>query len=241
MLIDDITRDVKACPLCGENRFVFNELIWDQLAIDWGLTDLERKKINMQQGFKCETCGASLRVMNLASAFLSFFPSYDTIASYINSYHFRKIKILDLNGLGALSALLQKLPGYSRLDYPEVDMHDMKSVKKRYDFILHTDTLEHLRQPAVALRSVQGCLRSSGVQIFTIPQLSSKLTRSREGLSSSYHGNNNSKSEDLVVHYEFGADFYSFLLNAGFRDLRIKSLSGDEAIAYIIQNHGGRL
>ena len=56
--------------------------------------------------------------------------------------------------------------------------------------------------------------------------------RSRDGLPKSYHGNAGTATEDLVVHTEFGADAWTYLVAAGFANISIHPVAYPAAMAF---------
>lgn len=81
-----------------------------------------------------------------------------------------------------------------------------------FDLILHSDTLEHVPQPLLALAECQRVLRPGGTLCFTIPIIVGRLSRSRAGLPPSYHGGSTTGAVDFMVHTEFGADAWIYLI-----------------------------
>jgi hypothetical protein len=57
------------------------------------------------------------------------------------------------------------------------------------------------------------------------------MTRSRAGLPASYHGNPAETPEDYAVQTEYGADAWTQVVQAGFRDLHLFTLDYPAAIA----------
>jgi hypothetical protein len=60
-------------------------------------------------------------------------------------------------------------------------------------------------------------------RIFTIPIIVGRMTRRRKGLPPSYHGSS-ANPADFLVHTEYGADFWTEIMQAGFSECRISSL-----------------
>ena len=58
--------------------------------------------------------------------------------------------------------------------------------------------------------------------IFTIPIIVARLTRRRKGLRPSSHGSS-ANPADFLVHTEYGADFWTEILQAGYSECRISS------------------
>jgi hypothetical protein len=90
--------------------------------------------------------------------------------------------------------------------------------------VVHSDTLEHVFNPIRALEECRRVLRPGAALCFTIPTVVERLSRSRERLSKSYHGTLETCADDYVVHTEFGADMWTYVLRAGFSALSINAV-----------------
>ncbi len=110
-------------------------------------------------------------------------------------------------------------------------MHALPYPDGSFDVVVHSDTLEHVPNPLHALGECRRVLKPGGALCFTVPVIVGRLTRSREGLPKSYHGNPEESGDDFVVHTEFGADFWSFPVRAGFAEVRLYSVEHPAAIA----------
>jgi len=66
---------------------------------------------------------------------------------------------------------------------------------------------------------------------FTIPIVPGRLTRRRDGLAPSYHGQ--VQDNAYLVMSEYGADFWTQLLDAGFGMVELVALQWPEAVAII--------
>jgi hypothetical protein len=62
-----------------------------------------------------------------------------------------------------------------------------------------------------------------------------RLTRSRAGLEKSFHGDQETSTDDFMVHTEFGADMWLLVLRAGFSAVRINSIDFPAALALSAQ------
>jgi SAM-dependent methyltransferase len=104
-----------------------------------------------------------------------------------------------------------------------------------FDLVVHSDTLEHVEDPARALRECFRVLAPGGACVFTVPVIVGRLTRSRRGLSASYHGDQNCREPDFLVHTEFGADVWSAVLATGFRTCQFVAFRYPSGLALIAQ------
>ncbi|MEE8385894.1 MAG: SAM-dependent methyltransferase, partial [Dehalococcoidia bacterium] len=84
--------------------------------------------------------------------------------------------------------------------------------------------LEHVRDPVLALRECRRVLSKAGRLFLTIPIVPSKLTRRRIRLPSSFHGTPGQNAPDYIVHTEYGADFFTDIVAAGFRQITLHTL-----------------
>jgi ubiquinone/menaquinone biosynthesis C-methylase UbiE len=130
--------------------------------------------------------------------------------------HRKDLVVLEINTAGNLTNFLQKFPLHRLIEYPKFDMQDLSIKSESIDLIVHSDTLEHIPNPVRALSECCRVLRSNGYCIFTIPIVHNRLSRSRVGLSPSYHGQPGVNALDQLVHTEFGADAWKFVIKSGF-------------------------
>lgn len=220
------------CTICGHTEFKRANVLWPLLIEQWEINAEEVDYINRQQGETCTHCGASLRVVALGKAVQKGLndnrPLKEIASTREPARWFKKpaepVRILDVNGAATISDVLSAMPGYIRGDYPDVDMMNMSFSDNSFDMILHSDTLEHVSDPVRALSECHRVLKPGGCVCFTIPMIVGRLTRSRDGLEPSYHGDPSSGADDWRVHTEFGADCWTYLIKAGFSDVRLFSV-----------------
>jgi len=222
------------CPVCGSGSFTQYAVIWDDLAEAWELTDYQRAYIDDQQGLCCDRCMCNLRSMTLASAILHILDSNDTfIDCCMRNPAFRSSCLLEINEAGTLSRFLKQLPGYFFAPYPEYDMQALELDDESFDFILHSDTLEHVPNSTCALRECYRVLRNGGHMVYTIPITPERITRSRVGLPPSYHGKEVENLQDYLVHREYGSDFWCEIFESGFRHVCLHSIMYPASISII--------
>jgi SAM-dependent methyltransferase len=97
--------------------------------------------------------------------------------------------------------------------YSNQDLTHLTFPTGSFDLVVHSETLEHVFEPEIALEEAHRVLKPGGRQIYTVPLLHRRTTRQRAVsglggevqhlLAPSYHG---LEGEDLVV-WEFGRDF----------------------------------
>ncbi|MEM7238526.1 MAG: class I SAM-dependent methyltransferase, partial [Pseudomonadota bacterium] len=185
--------------------------------------------INRQQGELCEACGANLRQIALSDALLDAWGSEAVLRETVaRSGH---VDLLDVNGAEPISSVLSGIPGYVRVNYPDVDMQYLGFEDASFDAVIHSDTLEHIPNPVQALIECRRVLRPGGYLCYTVPIVVGRMTRGRAGLQPSYHGNPAMGQDDFVVHTEFGADAWTHLAHAGFRRIRLHTVGYPAAIA----------
>ena len=118
--------DLNKCPICGFDKFVYNDVLWNDLISAWELKDEEVKYINEQQGYCCERCHSNLRSMTLADSLLRYFNYNQNFQNFCeNSEYSRALSVLEINEAGNLSQNLSKFRQYTIAKYPDVDMQRM--------------------------------------------------------------------------------------------------------------------
>lgn len=222
-----------SCPICGGVDFLLNTVLWPKLINDWQLSSSEVDYVNRQQGFCCTTCGNNIRAMVLADAILTTYSFSGTLETFSESDAGRTLKVLEINEAGGLSPTLKVLPNHQLVRYPEYDMTNLGFESGIFDLVIHSDTLEHVPNPERGLSECHRVLRENGKCIFTIPIIIDRMSRSRTGLSPSYHGQSGVLANDQEVCTEFGADAWTTVLKAGFRSCEIYSLEYPAALAIV--------
>jgi SAM-dependent methyltransferase len=221
------------CPVCGNPTFSEFWVISQELTSEWELNEEEAATISRQQGFSCLSCRNNLRAMALAAAILSEFDFCGTLDQFCDIS--RNLDILEINEAANLAPFLGKMRGYRLVEYPEIDMLKIAFAAESFDLIVHSDTLEHITDPLGGLVECHRVLRPGGRCVFTVPVIPGRMTRSRAGLSPSYHGRPEEKTEDQRVHTEFGADVWRTVLEAGFLSCKIFCLEYPAGLALVAQ------
>jgi ubiquinone/menaquinone biosynthesis C-methylase UbiE len=104
---------------------------------------------------------------------------------------------------------------------------------RSFDLVVHSDTLEHVPHPVRGLAECHRVLKPGGFCAFTVPIIVDRLTRSREGLPTSYHGAPDTRSSDLLVHTEYGADAWKHVILAGFGECRLMAFDFPASLALV--------
>lgn len=212
------------CTVCGEADFRQRSVLWPELIKEWQLAPREIGYMEHQQGRYCTSCGSNLRSIALSCAILDSVGAKGTLSDFCRSEQAKSYNLLEINEAGALHGLLSSMPRYEYAPYPQVDIHNMPYADDTFDIVVHSDTLEHVNNPVHALAECRRVLRRGGHLCFTIPIITGRLTRSREGLQKSFHGAPDTTRDDFLVHTEFGADMWTFLGAAEFSRVSIVML-----------------
>jgi SAM-dependent methyltransferase len=196
-------------------------VLWPELIDAWELNSTEAAYVDVQQGTRCERCGTNVRSQALARALLDWVGAALTLERWIQEPAAHDQRLLEINEAGTLTPWLAQLRGRILGSYPECDMTNLPYPDGSFDIVIHSDTLEHVRDPHRGLVECRRVLSPHGACIFTVPVIVGRLTRSREGLPLSYHGHAECRDPDFVVHTEFGADVWRWVIDAGFSGCRI--------------------
>jgi len=221
------------CGVCGGKEFREQPVLWEGLIEEWQLSRFEADYVNRQQGKVCTRCGSNLRSIALANALRSYLRTSRCLDDAGLPEEQRKLSILEINEAGTLTPYLKKFENYRYGAYPEVDMHSLPYGDGSFDVVIHSDTLEHIRNPIHALTECHRVLKLDGALCFTVPVIVGRMSRSRDGLAKSYHGNPETPLEDFVVHTEFGADAWSYIFEAGFSEVSLHTVEYPSAVAFL--------
>jgi len=224
------------CSICGGSEFHHRAVLWEDLVAQWQLNPEEADYINRQQGCFCSSCGGNVRSAALAQALLSGLalpqPTLRAAIAALMQEGRGGPALLEINEAGTLSPLLRQLPRYRFGAYPELDMHAIPYADGSFDCVVHSDTLEHIPNPIHALQECLRVLRPGGLLCMTVPTVVGRLSRDRAGLAKSYHGVPATSTDDYIVHTEFGADTWTYLLRAGFAEVNTVCVDYPAGIAY---------
>ena len=220
------------CPVCGGEEFASRSILWPDLIHEWQLAPHETDYINRQQGFHCTRCGSNLRTMTLARAIIKSQRFDGFLSEWVVA---SAAALLEINEAGSLTKFLNRLRRYTFVSYPKVDMHHLPFADGSFDVTVHSDTLEHVPDPIHALGECRRVLRPGGFLAYTVPAVVGRMSRSREGLAPSYHGNSKDQADDMLVHTEFGADFWTYPTQAGFGSVSLISLEFPASVALLCE------
>jgi SAM-dependent methyltransferase len=209
------------CTVCGGVEFRRTDVLWPALIREWQLSESETEYINRQQGKYCTTCQSNLRSIALANGIRDFLGTTSHLVQAASSPEYQQVRLLEINEAYSLTPLLRRFAAYTFASHPQVDMHALPYPDKTFDLVVHSDTLEHVDNPVHALSECRRVLRNGGALCFTAPMVVGRMSRSRQGLPKSYHGTANMTSDDYSVKTEFGADLWTYVLEAGFDKVTI--------------------
>lgn len=218
------------CSLCGHSDFAQHKVLWPELISEWQLSPGEVDYVERQQGLRCNSCGSNLRGIALGFAIAEVLKTDLPLLEFAKSPAAQKLRILDMNGTSVSSAF-SSLAHYTRAAYPQIDMQSMPYQNGEFDLVVHSDTLEHIPNPIHALKECRRVLRQEGSLCYTVPIIVGRMSRDRTGLPPSYHGKAIDKRADYLVETEFGADAWTYPLQAGFRTVKFNTLLYPSALA----------
>lgn len=227
------TDPIQRCTCCGGREFTANRVLWSALIEEWGLSPQEAAYVDRQQGFRCRSCGSNLRTSALALAICRCYGHNGTLAELIRKWRTRRLRVLEINEAGDITQFLSRLPRYTLGRYPQVDMTRMPYPADCFDLVVHSDTLEHVREPVTALSECRRVLAPGGYCVFTVPIIVARMTRSRAGLPPSFHGDPAQRREDFAVQTEYGCNAWEHVMCAGFSECRIVSPEFPSALALV--------
>jgi SAM-dependent methyltransferase len=226
------------CHVCGGREFEHTPVLWPELVSTWGLSPEEAAYIDVQQGTHCVGCGSNVRSIALARAILRWRQHGGPLIRFVEDGAQGALRVLELNEAGTLHPVLRQLPMHRLASYPDADMTRLPFADGSFDLVVHSDTLEHVPDPARGLRECRRVLGEPGALALTVPTVLGRLTRSRTGLPPSYHGAAGAEDPGMLVHTEFGADLWVAVLAAGFSSCELVPFHFPSGLAMIARRDG---
>ena len=211
------------CDVCGGREFKHSRVLWPALVSAWELSEDEARYIDIQQGTHCAGCGSNVRSIALARAIMRVRGHERFLTEFVSAPGQASLRVLEINEAGSLHPHLKQLPGHTLAWFPECDMTNLPFPDGAFDLVVHSDTLEHVADPLKGLRECRRVLDGRGALAFTVPVVPGRLSRSRAALPASYHGCEGTTDPGMLVHTEFGADFWALVMRAGFSSCEVVS------------------
>ena len=221
-----------ACPACGSrDGYDFAPVLWPELTEAWGLDADQVRTLDVRDAVRCRACRTQLRNMTLARAVLV---ALDLPEPFARIWRRRPLlRLLELNECGTLRRMVRrrKLPRKVSGDFPAVDMQALPYADDTFDLVMHGDTLEHVPDPVRGLAECRRVLKPGGALCYTVPVVTGRPTRRRDGLPPSYHG----RAVDPVylVHTEYGDDCWEQPFEAGFTSVDLVAMCYPSSFALI--------
>ncbi|WP_414528684.1 class I SAM-dependent methyltransferase [Nodularia chucula] len=223
---------IKECVCCGSKNIILSAVLWESLINEWQISTQEADYINQQQGLHCSDCNSNLRTMVLATSIMKSFNYKGVFKDFVKEDNIKNLKVLEINEAGFLTSFLSQISGHTLKLYPEIDIMNIDYPDMYFDIVIHSDVLEHIQYPLRALSECYRILKTGGFCAFTVPMIVDRLTRSREGLSPSYHGSGEDFS-GFLVYSEYGCDVWKQIIQGGFQECRLHSLNYPAAQAWV--------
>lgn len=223
-----------ACSCCG-GRFRFDfPVIWDKLAEDWNLTDEQRGQLDRRDAATCQFCYSNGRARSIGTTLLEDIAEtkdlrFVTIREMARTLTQDGPKIAEINWIPGLHQFLSRMPSVTCSEFGTENSQDLMQLTygdETFDYVLTSDTLEHVPDFDLAMREVRRILKPKGKHIFTIPVLWDRETRTRASLVDgkivhhlppSYHGTDGVADAGCLVCNEFGGDVVQRIEQSGFK------------------------
>lgn len=232
-LKSDPQQPIKECLCCGSDKLKLAPILWQGLIDEWHLSSFEADYINRQQGLYCTVCGNNLRSMALALAIMRCHDFDGLFKDFVREKRIRKLRVLEINTSGMLTQFLNHIPAHKLCSYPKVDMLSLPYPRCSFDLVIHSDTLEHISDPILGLAECHRVIKAGGFCCFTVPIVIDRITRSRNGLSPSYHSSPGEPQSVNLVYTEYGSDAWRHVIEGGFDECRMHFLEFPSAQAFV--------
>jgi SAM-dependent methyltransferase len=224
--------------------------IAEPLSQEWGLSSRLRQLFDKREGVQCICCRANWRVRHLADVLLREIEGrtgkrYETIAKMVRDSAAHALTLAEINELPGLHRFLSRLSGLSYSEYGGANSEDLMALSyadEAFDYVLTSDTLEHVPDFDLALSELYRILKPGGKHIFTIPIIWDRQTRQRakavngvvvHQLSPSHHGDPQKSPDDYLVFNEFGGDVVERIERAGFSVTLIRDPKNEVVVTII--------
>jgi SAM-dependent methyltransferase len=225
------------CAVCGRHaRTRRVQVMWPELGEEWDLTPELYDQMSERDGVVCGLCGSTWRVRQLAETLLGDLSkrgvSAESIAEAARTAELADLQVAEINAVSGLHPALAPLPGLRYSEYsstdPKVPCEDLMRLSypdRSFDYVLTSDTLEHVPDFDRAMAEIRRILKPGGKHIFNIPVIWNRPTRQRaemidgklkHSLPPSYHAGPQPNRDDYLVFSEFGGDVVERIERARF-------------------------
>jgi len=217
--------------------------MWEALGRQWELGGELYASMDEREGVTCSFCGCNARVRQLAQVLLADLArakgvKATSVKSLMMYREIRDVQLAEINSVAGLHPLLAPLPGLHHSEFgstdpdvPSEDLSCLSYVDETFDYVLTSDTLEHVPDFDLALKEIRRVLKPGGKHLFNIPVIWERETRQRAKLMPdgvvhllppSYHAGPQADRDDYLVFNEFGGDVISRIDRGGFSTRVVK-------------------
>ncbi len=206
------------CYNCSEElQYNITYPVDDNLTKTWQISVATRAIFNRREGQICQECGISTRAQGLAKAILDSKYGYSatSLRQWVERANEHNLAVCELNSCHELHKTFKKLKCYTYAEYgtvTEQDIEHLTYADNTFDLLLHSETVEHVSRPRVALDECRRVIKQDGFVLFTTPVIWNRKSRQRAKhesgkitylLEPSYHGQ---QTDDYLVCFEYGRD-----------------------------------
>lgn len=224
------SRRLEHCVVCGRTALMLyrRRVIPPRLEAMWGLSPRLAGALARKESLDCANCGAKLRGRRLAATLLELAPAgreASSLRAWARRCEARSLGIAEINRIDGLHEILTGLPGFSGSEFEPgaapgsivsgqrfEDLSRLSYPDLSFDFVLTSETLEHVPDLDAALCEIRRVLRPGGYHIFTIPLLPG-VERSYRRTDGLCHPGGDT---GYPVVTEFGADLPALVTAHGF-------------------------
>jgi SAM-dependent methyltransferase len=238
------------CVCCGSPLRLSFPAIWDALSEEWELTPRLRQLMDEREGVQCAYCRANERVQHLTRVLLADIAArvgghYKSASTMVRDREAQALTIAEINALRGLHRYLSRLPRLSYSEHGGRNSEDLMALSYKdgtFDYVLTSDTLEHVPNFDLALSEIRRILKPGGRHIFTIPVIWDRRTRQRAEVSNgsiihhlapSHHGRPQSSPDDYLVFNEFGGDVVERIEKVGFSVALVREPKNDLVVTIV--------
>lgn len=211
-----------SCSICGYSGF------------------FEKNASSFREGYQCCSCKASLRYQGQAGAIISEYGADHafSLQELIDEGYFQSFSIYEPGVAGPFRELFSNVldytnsfywndvePGHIRDGLECQSLEKLTYYDDRFDLIISSDILEHVRKPWDAFSEIFRVLKPGGCHIFSIPLHLPMPSVSKYRVDTStkddifieeprYHGDG--RGGKSLVYTDFGADMLNKLTDMGY-------------------------